>query len=118
MVHEKPDSMQQHIGNRIESEVREMLNQTPKDNWLAEVEIKEAIDGRAQIYIDGKLVPGVIGYRIEQNSQDKRIPLLELQVQCKFDMKSGAVPLLPEPWTWFYTPKVPNFIDERDLGKN
>lgn len=102
----------------MNEEVRETLNQTSNDSWLAEVEIKEAIDGRARIYIDGKLVPGVIGYKIEQNSQDKRIPLLELQVQCTFDMKSGAVPLLPEPWTWFYAPKVPNFVDERDLGKD
>lgn len=87
------------------------------DSWLAHVEIKEAINGKAQIYIDGKLVPGVIGYKIEQNSQDKRVPLLELQVQCSFDMASGAVPLLPEPWSWFYTPKSENFVDIRSIGK-
>ena len=94
-----------------------MLKESPNDCWLAEVEIKEAINGRAQVYIDGKLVPGVIGYKIEQNSQDKRIPLLEIQVQCKFDMKSGAVPLLPEPWTWFYEPKISGLIDEREQEK-
>ena len=93
------------------------MDKTKNDSWLAKVEIKEAIDGRAQVYIDGRLVPGVIGYKVEQNSQDKRVPVLELQVQCKFDMESGAVPLLPEPWTWFYKPKCENFIDVRDAGK-
>ena len=93
------------------------MDKTKNDSWLAKVEIKEAIDGRAQVYIDGRLVPGVIGYKVEQNSQDKRVPILELQVQCKFDMESGAVPLLPEPWTWFYKPKCENFIDVRDVGK-
>lgn len=67
-----------------------MAQQNKKDSWLAKVEIKDAIDGRAQVYIDGKLVRGVIGYKIEQNSQDKRIPALELRVQCDFDMSSGV----------------------------
>lgn len=95
-----------------------MLEQTKNDSWLAHVEIKEAINGKAQVYIDGKLVPGVIGYKVEQNSQEKRVPVLELQVQCEFDMNSGAVPILPEPWTWFYEPKVKNFTDERQIGKS
>ena len=95
-----------------------MIDKTDNDSWLAHVEIKNAIDGRAQIYIDGKLVHGVVGYKIEQNSQDKRVPLLELQVQCSFDMESGAVPLLPEPWTWFYEPKFHNLTYVRDIGKN
>ena len=94
-----------------------MAQQCDPESWLAKVEIKDAIDGRAQVFIDGKLVPGVIGYKIEQNSQDKRVPILELQVQCKFDMESGAVPLLPEPWTWFYKPVYENFVDSRDIAK-
>ncbi|MCU7381051.1 hypothetical protein OBO34_22305 [Clostridiales Family XIII bacterium ASD5510] len=88
--------------------------QTDNKGWLANVEIKDAIDGQAQVYIDGRLVPGVIGYKVEQNSQDKRVPVLDLQVQCNFDMASGAIPLLPEPWTWFYKPISDNFTDERD----
>lgn len=92
-----------------------MAQQNKKDSWLAKVEIKDAVDGRAQIYIDKKLVRGVIGYKIEQNSQDKRIPVLELQVQCDFDMSSGAIPLLPEPWSWFYKPIFEQFTDERDI---
>ncbi len=91
-----------------------MPKQTDAEAWLAHVEIKEAIDGRAQVYIDGKKVPGVIGYSIEQNSQDKRIPILNLKVQCRFDLECGAIPLLPEPWTWFYQPISENFVDVRD----
>ena len=93
-----------------------MLEKCDPQAWLAKVEIKDAINGRAQVYIDGKLVRGVIGYKIEQNSQDKRVPILELQVQCEFDMECGAIPLLPEPWTWFYKPIVENFADVRDIG--
>ena len=91
-----------------------MAKKTYADSWLAKVEIKDAVDGRAQVYIDGKLVRGVTGYKVEQDSQGKRVPLLTLQVQCSFDMNSGAIPLLPEPWTWFYEPKAENFRDERD----
>lgn len=94
-----------------------MPEKTKNDSWLAEVKIKEALDGRAQVYINDRLVPGVIGYKIEQNSQDKRVPILELQVQCSFDMESGVIPLLPEPWTWFYKPKCENFCDPRELKK-
>lgn len=86
-----------------------------KCEWIAHVEIKEAIDGRAQIYIDGKRVPGVIGYKIEQNSQDKRVPILRLEIMCEFDMDCGAIPVLPEPWSWFYVPKEANFTDIRNI---
>lgn len=92
------------------------MDKEPNNSWLAHVEIQDALNGRAQIYIDGKLVPGVIGYTIEQNATDKRVPLLTLQVQCDLTLESGAIPLLPEPWCWFYQPKVPSFCDERDLG--
>lgn len=94
-----------------------MAEQCNRESWLAHVEIKEAINGKAQIYIDGRKVPGVIGYSVEQNSQDKRVPILNLQVQCSFDMACGAIPLLPEPWSWFYKPVCENFVDGRDIGK-
>ena len=85
---------------------------------LMRVEIKDAFNGTAQLYIDGKKVNGVIGYSIEQNSQDKRVPVLNLQVLCEFDMDCGAIPELPEPWSWFYVPKHENFIqDRRKIGK-
>ena len=88
-----------------------MAQQTPNDCWLARVQIQSSTDGRTQIYIDGKLVRGVIGYKIEHNSSDKRVPVLTLQVECNLEMDSGAIPLLPEPWSWFYEPKSPNFVD-------
>ena len=91
--------------------LKDMKDKTKNDSWLAHVEIKDAIDGRAQIYIDGELVHGVIGYSIEQNAQEKRVPILTIQVQCRLDMESESIPLLPEPWSWFYAPKYPNFAD-------
>lgn len=86
-------------------------NEKPKNSWLAQVEIKNAIDGRAQIYIDGQLVHGVTGFRVEQNAFDKRVPILTIQVQCSLSMDSESIPILPEPWSWFYVPKHPNFVD-------
>lgn len=95
-----------------------MLQKTPNDCWLADVQIKGNTDGRAQIFIDGKLVRGVIGYKIEHNSSDKRTPLLTMQVQCNLEMDSGAIPLLPEPWCWFYEPKLPNFVDGHQFSES
>lgn len=89
--------------------IKEQL--TVQDNVIAHVQIKGDPDGRAQIYIDGRPVKGLIGYRIEHNSSDKRAPILTLQVYCTLEMDSGAIPLLPEPWSWSYGPKVPNFVD-------
>lgn len=91
-----------------------MLEKSPNDSWVAKVEIKGSTEGVTQIYIDGKQVKGVIGYKIEHNSYDKRAPLLTLQVMCRLEMDSGAIPLLPEPWSWFYKPKVENLVDIRD----
>lgn len=91
-----------------------MAEKSPNDSWLAKVEIKDDIEGRTQIYIDGKLVHGVIGYVVEQNAQDKRVPILTLQVQCRLSLESKSIPLLPEPWSWFYAPKYPNFVDAED----
>lgn len=91
------------------------LSKTEKDLWLAHVQIKGSTDGRTEIYIDGKRVNGVTGYRIEHNASDKRVPRLILEVQCSLDMDTGAIPLLPEPWSWFYKPKSSNFADERTI---
>ena len=98
--------------------MRNLVQREPNDSWLAQVEIKDAINGHAQIFIDGILVPGVIGYTVEQNAADKRIPLLTLQVQCDLTLETGAIPLLPEPWCWFYQPKYQSFCDVRDIGKD
>lgn len=94
-----------------------MSNDRPMPVGLAHVEIKEALNGMARIYIDGKQVNGVIGYKIEQDAAEKRIPILTMQVQCELDLDCGAIPVLPEPWSWFYESKVPGFTDVRDIGK-
>lgn len=91
---------------------------TVQDNVIAHVQIKGDPDGRAQIYIDGRPVKGLIGYKIEHNSSDKRAPILTLQVYCTLEMDSGAIPLLPEPWSWFYEPKVPDFVDGHQFSRN
>lgn len=82
---------------------------------LSHVEIKDAINGCAQIYLDGQLVKGAMGYKIEQDAAKNRVPLLTLQVNCDLTLDCGAIPVLSEPWTWFYEPKVPNFTDVRDI---
>lgn len=82
---------------------------------LAQVVIKDAINGEAEIYLDGHRVTGVIGYKIEQDAGANRVPLLTMQVNCQLNLDCGAIPVLPEPWTWFYAPKVPNFTDVRDI---
>ncbi|MFA9464083.1 MAG: hypothetical protein ACERKN_07290 [Velocimicrobium sp.] len=94
---------------------RKNKEKTKNDTWLAQVEIKKAINGKAQIYIDGRKVNGVVGYKVEQNSQEKRVPILELQIQCEMNLETGAVPLLPEPWSWFYEPKSLNFVGSHDF---
>lgn len=88
-----------------------MLQKTTDNCCVANVQIRGSTDGRAKIYIDGKLVSGIIGYKIEHNSSDKRVPMLTLQIQCNLEMDTGAIPLLPEPWRWFYEPKKPYFVD-------
>ena len=93
-------------------------NLTEQDTVMTHVQIKGDPDGRAQIYIDERPVKGLIGYKIEHNSSDKRAPILTLQVYCTLEMDSGAIPLLPEPWSWFYEPKVPNFVDGHQFSRN
>ena len=85
---------------------------------IAHVEIKDALNGEAQIFIDGHRVNGVIGYKIEQDAAKNRVPLLTLQVNCDLTLDCGAIPELPEPWSWFYQPKVPGFTDVRDIGED
>lgn len=46
---------------------------------LSHVEIKDAINGCAQIYLDGQLVKGVMGYKIEQDAAKNRVPLLTVE---------------------------------------
>ena len=89
-----------------------------EDCCITHVQIKGDPDGRAQIHMDGRLVRGVIGYKIEHNSSDKRLPVLTLQVQCDLEMDSGAIPLLPEPWSWFYETKIHNFVDGHRFADN
>ena len=48
---------------------------------------------------------------IEHNASDKRTPVLELKVLCNLEMDTGAIPLLPEPWSWFYKPIKENLVD-------
>lgn len=89
-----------------------------QDDVIIHVQIKGDTAGKAQIYIDGRQVKGLIGYKIEHNASDKRAPILTMQVYCTLEMDSGAIPLLPEPWSWFYEPKVPNFVDEKEIGQS
>lgn len=80
---------------------------------LANVSIKTE-GTRAMIYINGNKVPGVIGYSINHDAQETAVPILTLQVQCTLDVETQMVPLLPKPWSWFYKPKVENFVDMRE----
>ena len=92
-----------------------MIEPQANDGWLANVKIKGDDSGRAIMEIDGKPVKGLVGYKIEHNASDKRAPLLTLQVMCNLEMDTGAIPLLPEPWNWFYKPIVDGFTDGHDL---
>ncbi|MFG6329267.1 MAG: hypothetical protein K1W06_07330 [Lachnospiraceae bacterium] len=89
-----------------------------QDDVITHVQIKGEPDGRAQIYLDGRPVKSVIGYKIEHNSSDNRVPILTMQIHCTLEMDSGAIPLLPEPWSWFYEPKEPGFVDGHQFSKN
>lgn len=91
------------------------MEKTLERYGLAQVVIKDAINGEAEIYIDGHRVNGVIGYKIEQDAAVNRVPVLTMQVNCQLNLDCGAIPVLPEPWTWFYEPKVQNFTDVRDI---
>lgn len=47
------------------------MDKTKNASWLAKVEIKEAIDGRAQVYIDGRLVPGELVIKLNKTLRTK-----------------------------------------------
>ncbi len=72
---------------------------------LCRVKISGSSGGKGEIYIDGKKLDGVIGYRLEQNAYEKRVPELTLRVMCEAEIDSGVVCPLPEPWSMFYEPK-------------
>ena len=73
---------------------------------LCKVKILGSPSGRAEIYIDGKRLDGVIGFKLEQNAYKKRVPELTLRVMCEAEIDSGVVCPLPEPWSMFYEPKT------------
>lgn len=52
----------------------------------------------AQVYINGQKVPRVLGYKVEQNAQEKRMAEVTLQVQCDLCLETTSIPALPEPW--------------------
>lgn len=79
------------------------------DEIRANVKIICENSSTTKILIDGQEVHGVQAYRIEQNSTDKRTPILSLTVKCNIDLETTAVPLLPEPWSWFYKPEKDNW---------
>lgn len=81
------------------------------DNCRANVKIVCKNSSTTKIFIDGKEVHGVQAYSIEQNATDKRTPILSLKVKCNVDLETTAVPLLPEPWSWFYKPKKDNWCE-------
>ena len=72
----------------------------------------------AEVYFDGKKVHRVMGFKVEMNAQEKRIAQVTLRVQCNLDLDCATVPLLPEPWCWFYKPICDNFVDPRDVKKH
>lgn len=63
---------------------------------LAQVVIKDAINGDAEIYLDGHRVTGVIGYKIEQDAGANRVPLLT--------MKESSLQHPASPWICWMLP--------------
>lgn len=89
------------------------VNQVLKRGKLVHVKIDS--DGCAtKIFFDGREVLNVMAFSIEQNAQEKRVVELTLRVQCNLDLSTGIVPLLPEPWCWYYKPIADKFIDPRN----
>lgn len=52
----------------------------------------------AQVYINGQKVTRVLGYKVEQNAQEKRMAEVTLRVQCDLCLETTSIPALPEPW--------------------
>lgn len=61
--------------------------------------VKIVADGTtAQVFINGQKVPRVLGYKVEQNAQEKRMAEVTLRVQCDLCLETTSIPALPEPW--------------------
>ena len=90
-----------------------MTEQIRADAWYSRLEIRQAEDADSppEIYLDGQKVNGVLSFRLEMDAYEKRVPELTIKVRCKLALDCKAIPLLPEPWTWFYTPKNPGLTE-------
>lgn len=93
------------------------MERTDPYSWVAHVELKADASGKAQLYIDGKEVKGLLAYRIEQDRGKNWNPVLTMSVVCDIDMSTDAIPVLPEPWTWFYEPKIKDFVNMQHIKK-
>lgn len=86
-----------------------------ESDGLPRVEIRSEGDG-TEVYIDGKRLNGVLSFSLEHDPMKNLAPVLSLRMECcKFDVSLGAVPLLPEPWKWFYEPKFEGLTDEETI---
>lgn len=76
--------------------------------------VKIVSDGTlAQVFINGQKVPRVLGYKVEQTAQEKRIAEVTLRVQCNLDLETTSVVSLPEPWLTLIKDKDGNIDTER-----
>lgn len=83
------------------------------------IEIR-ANEGPTEIYIDGKRLEGVMSYSLEEDPLEDLNPILKLKMRnCKFDVSTTAIPLLPAPWKDFYQlkPECRGFTDIETLEK-
>ncbi|MBE6092868.1 MAG: hypothetical protein E7201_06845 [Selenomonas ruminantium] len=83
---------------------------------LAHIKIKTE-GPLAEIFIDGRKVPRVTAFKVEMNAMEKRVAQVTLRVQCNLDLETGIVPVLPEPWCWYYKPIHENFCDPREQNE-
>lgn len=73
-----------------------MNNPYELDN-LATVKI-ESNGTVAHVYVNGVKVPRLLGFKVEQNAQEKREAEVTLRIQCNLDLNTTMIPKLPEPW--------------------
>lgn len=57
----------------------------------------------AMVYLNGKKVDGLIGYKIVHDRSKSQIPIIHLNIQSKLDIETGMIPEIPEPWSYYYT---------------
>lgn len=75
----------------------------PKGMRTAKVEIIEDPANGFTCKINGQKVPGIIGYEIVHDRTRTQAPILKLHVQCSgLLLETGAIPEVPEPWSWLY----------------